>query len=107
VQGLDQLIGGLEESLGIEVGVLAVVPNRYKDMNDQNRFLEQLTEDGWEIPIRFRERSSLLEGCWAEQCTAYTYINEHRDREREYELETLDKFNRLATQIREQQVVEA
>jgi len=107
VQGLDQLVGGLEESLGIEVGVLAVVPNRYKGINDQDRFLEQLTADGWETPIRFRERSSLLEGCWAEQCTAYRYIEEHRDREREHEMETLVKFDELASQIREQKAVEA
>jgi hypothetical protein len=107
VQGLDQLVGGLEESLGIEVGVLAVVPNRYKGMNDQDRFLEQLTTDGWETPIHFRERSSLLEGCWAEQCTAYRYIEEHRDREREHEMDTLEKFDKLASQIREQKAVEA
>lgn len=107
VQGLDQLVGGLEESLGIEVGVLAVVPNRYKGMNDQNRFLAHLTEDGWETDIRFRERSSLLEGCWAEQCTAFRYIEHHRERERDHELETLDKFDQLADQIRNEAVVKA
>lgn len=107
VQGLNQLVGGVEESLGIEVGVLAVVPNRYKGMNDQDRFLEQLTGDGWEIPIRFRERSSLLEGCWAEQCTAYHYIDQHRNREREHEMETLQKFDKLASKIREQKAVKA
>lgn len=107
VQGLDQLVGGLEEQLGIEVGVLAVVPNRYKGMNDQDRFLTELEEDGWESPIRLRERSSLLEGCWAEQCTAFRYIEEHRDRERDHELETLEKLEDLATSIRETQAVEA
>lgn len=107
VQGLDQLVDGLEASLDIEVGVLAVVPNRYKGMNDQDRFLEALAEDGWESPIRFRERSSLLEGCWAEQCTAFRYIDEFRDREREHELETLAKFEELAAQIRETKAVEA
>jgi len=107
VQGLDELAGGIEDSLGIEVGVLAVVPNRYKGMNDQDRFLEQLTTDGWETDIRFRERSSLLEGCWAEQCTAFRYIEEHRDRERNHELDTLEKFDELAKQIREQKAVKA
>jgi cellulose biosynthesis protein BcsQ len=107
VQGLDQLVGGLEESLGIEVGVLAVVPNRYKGMNDQDRFLTQLNADGWETDIRFRERSSLLEGCWAEQCTAFRYIDEHRARERDHELDTLEKFDELATRIRTEMVVKA
>jgi cellulose biosynthesis protein BcsQ len=104
VQGLDQLVGGLEDQLDIEVGVLAVVPNRYKGTNDQDRFLDELRGDGWDLPIKFRERSSLLEGCWAEQCTAYTYIEEVRDRERDYELDTLEKFDRLARHIREQVV---
>ena len=99
VQGLDQLVGGLEDQLGIEVGVLAVVPNRYKGMNDQDRFLERLQADGWESPIRLRERSSLLEGCWAEQCTAFRYIDEYRERERDHELETVEKLDRLAEQI--------
>lgn len=107
VQGLDQLVGGLEDQLGIEVGVLAVVPNRYKGMNDQDRFLQQLGDDGWESPIRLRERSSLLEGCWAEQCTAFRYIEKHRERERDHELETLDKIEELAEQIRATQAVKA
>jgi cellulose biosynthesis protein BcsQ len=107
VQGLDQLVGGLEDQLGIEVGVLAVVPNRYKGMNDQDRFLEQLNDDGWESPIRLRERSSLLEGCWAEQCTAFRYIDEYRQRERDHELDTVEKIDRLAERIRETQAVEA
>lgn len=107
VQGLDQLVGGLEEQLGIEVGVLAVVPNRYKGTNDQDRFLAQLRDDGWELPVRLRERSSLLEGCWAEQCTAFRYIEAHRDREREHEMDTLAKLDDLAERIRETQVVKA
>lgn len=106
VQGLDQLVTGLEKSLGIEVGVLAVVPNRYKGMNDQDRFLKELQNDGWELPIRLRERSSLFEGCWAEQCTAFRYIDEHREREREHELETLEKLDDLAAKIRNIQVIE-
>jgi cellulose biosynthesis protein BcsQ len=107
VQGLDQLVGGLEETLDIEVGVLAVVPNRYKGMNDQDRFLEELETDGWDMPVTFRERSSLLEGCWAEQCTAFRYVEKHRDRERDHELDTLDKFDELAAHIRRQKEVPA
>jgi len=107
VKGLDQLVGGLEEQLGIEVGVLAVVPNRYKGTNDQDRFLTELEGDGWDVPIRLRERSSLFEGCWAEQCTAFRYIEEHREREREHELDTLDKLDELARRVRETRTVEA
>ena len=107
VQGLDQLVGGLEEQLGIEVGVLSVVPNRYKGTNDQDRFLAELEDDGWDVSVRLRERSSLLEGCWAEQCTAFRYNESHRKYARDHELDTLEKLERLAAQIRETQVVEA
>ncbi len=107
VQGLNQLVGGLEDNLDIEVGVLAVVPNRYKGMNDQDRFLDELQNDGWELPVILRERSSMLEGCWAEQCTAYQYVDEHREREREHELETLEKFETLSEYIRQQKEVPA
>jgi cellulose biosynthesis protein BcsQ len=107
VQGLHQLVGGLEEQLNIEVGVLAVVPNRYKGTNDQVRFLAELRDDGWDIPVKLRERSSLLEGCWAEQCTAFRYIEAHRERERDHEMDTLEKLDDLAERIRETQVVEA
>ncbi|SDG31264.1 ParA family protein [Halorientalis regularis] len=107
VQGLDQLVGGLEDNLDIKVGVLAVVPNRYKGMNDQDRFLETLQEDGWDIPVTLRERSSMLEGCWAEQCTAYRYVEEHRDRKRDHEVETLEKIDDLAEHIRLQTEVPA
>jgi cellulose biosynthesis protein BcsQ len=106
VQGLDQLVGGLEEQLGIEVGVLAVVPNRYKGMNDQDRFLTELAADGWDVSVRLRERSSLLEGCWAEQCTAFQYNETHREYARDHEIETLEKLEALATRIRETQAVE-
>lgn len=107
VQGLNQLVEGLEDNLGIEVGVLSVVPNRYKGTNDQERFLEELESDGWNMPIVLRERSSMLEGCWAEQCTAFTYVEKHRQRERDHELDTLEKFDELAEHIRNQKEVPA
>ncbi|WP_128225194.1 ParA family protein [Halobacteriaceae archaeon SHR40] len=107
VQGLDQLVTGLEDNLEIEVGVLAVIPNRYKGMNDQDRFLDELRDDGWELPVTLRERSSMLEGCWAEQCTAFTYVETHRERERDHELDTLEKFDNLSEYIRREKEVPA
>jgi cellulose biosynthesis protein BcsQ len=107
VQGLDQLVGGLEEQLGIEVGVLSVVPNRYKGTNDQDRFLAELEDDGWDVSVRLRERSALLEGCWAEQCTAFRYNEYHREYARDHELDTLEKLEKLAARLRETQAVEA
>ncbi len=102
VQGLDDIVGGLEETLDIEVGVLAVVPNRFEELNTQEQFLAKLQDDGWELPVTFRKRSSLLEGGWDKQCTAFRYISEHRDRERDHELDTLERFDSLANYIHRQ-----
>jgi cellulose biosynthesis protein BcsQ len=101
VQGLARVIADLKAQLGIDVNALALVPNRYKGLNDQDRLLAELRRDGWELPATFRERASLLEGCWSEQCTAFRYVAEHREREREHELDTLSKFDRLAAHIRQ------
>jgi hypothetical protein len=107
VQGLDDIVGGLEENLDIEVGVLAIVPNRYEGLNTQEQFLGDLEAEGWNVPVTFRKRSSLLEGCWDKQCTAFRYIDAYRDRERDHELDTLEKFDDLAEYIRRRTEVPA
>ena len=99
VTGLADLVDGLEETLGINVGVLAAVPNRFKGTNDQEEMLSRLEESGYDIPVVLRDRSSLLEGCWRKQCSAFRYVEEHRTRERDYELETLEQFKTLAQQL--------
>ncbi|MBV0926176.1 ParA family protein [Halomicroarcula limicola] len=101
VTGLTDLVDGLEETLDINVGVLAAVPNRYKGTNDQEEMLEQLEAMDYDVPVVFRERTSLLEGCWRQQCSAFAYVEDHRSRERDYELETLERFETLARRLRE------
>lgn len=101
VQGLARVITDLKAQLNINVNALALVPNRFKGLKDQERLLTELREDGWELPVILRERASLLEGCWSEQCTAFKYVEEHRERKRDHELETLEKFDDLAARIRE------
>ncbi|MBX0296426.1 ParA family protein [Haloarcula nitratireducens] len=101
VTGLTDLVDGLEETLDINVGVLAAVPNRYKGTNDQEEMLAELEAMDYDVPVVFRERTSLLEGCWRQQCSAFAYVEEHRSRERDYELETLERFETLARQLRE------
>ncbi len=100
VTGLEDLVNGLEDNLDITVGVLAVVPNRFKGTNDQEAVLEEQTAAGNDMPVTFRDRSSLLEGCWRQQCSAFEYVEEHRDRQRDYERETIEKFEELAAHLR-------
>ncbi|WP_224270953.1 ParA family protein [Haloprofundus salinisoli] len=104
VEGLEALVAGFEEQLDIDVGVLAAVPVAFKDTRDQRTVLNEID---YAIPEVIGERASLMEGCWMQQCSAFTYVREHRDRDREYELETLAQFDRLARHLEETVGIEA
>lgn len=99
IEGLDDLVDGLEESIGVDVGVLAVVPIGYKDTRDQREILGELRESGFSVPVIIGERGSLMEGCWKQQCSPYTYVEDHRNRKREYEIDTLEQFDELARHL--------
>ena len=104
IRGLENLVDGLEHRLGMEVGVLAAVPIRYKDTRDQREMLEEIE---YPVPEIFGERASLMEGCWKQQCSAFTYVREHRNQLRDYEQETLGQFDRLARYLEAEAGVEA
>ena len=104
VDGLEQLVGGLEETLDIDVGVLAAVPTRYEGTNDQTEVVDAIE---YPTPEVIRKRASLMEGCWKQQCSAYTYVRDHRDRRRDYEIDTLAKFDRMARFLEDRAGVEA
>jgi len=99
VEGLEELVAGLEEQLALEVGVLAVVPNGFKGTSDQDTYLDTVDELTYDVPVVLRERGSLFEGCWRQQCTAFTYVDEHRSRKRDHEMETLEKIRSLAAHL--------
>lgn len=107
VSGLDDLVTNLEEQLEINIGVLAAVPNRVKGTRDQDAIIEEIQSQGFDVPVIFRDRTSLLEGCWRKRCSAFTYIDTHRDRQRDYELETLAQFDQLARHLEAQGNVDA
>lgn len=104
VTGLEALVSGLESTLQAEIGVLAAVPTGYKDLNEQDRVLETLR---YPAPEVIRERESLMGGSWRQQCSAFSYVQEHRDRIRDHEIDTLASFDRLARYLEEQVGLEA
>jgi cellulose biosynthesis protein BcsQ len=104
VHGLESLVSGLEEQLDVEVGVLAAVPVGFKDTRDQRAILDAIE---YPVPEVIGERASLMEGTWMEQCSAFTYVRDHRERRREYEVDTLAKFDRLARYLEESVGLEA
>jgi len=101
ITGLESVVAGIESNLDINVGVLATVVNRFEGTNDQQAVLNEVENMPYPNPVTLRKRSSLFEGCWSQQCTAFRYVEEYRDREREHERETLDKLDELATYLEE------
>lgn len=101
IEGIEDIVTNLGAKLGFDVGVLAVVPNGVGGTTNQEQYLEQIRELGYDAPVALRDRSSLFEGCWDQRCTAFHYVGYHRDRRRDYEVETLDKLRNLAEHIEE------
>jgi len=101
VEGIQDMVVSLEDALGFDVGVLAIVPNGIGQTTKQEHYVEQIKKLGYDAPVALRDRSSLFEGCWDQQCTAFHYVGYHRNRRRAYEVETLDKLRDLATHIEE------
>lgn len=101
VGGIEDMIVNLEDALGFDVGVLAIVPNGVGRTTKQERYKEQIQVLGYDAPVALRDRSSLFEGCWDQQCTAFHFVAYYRNRRRDYEVETLDKLRELAAHIEE------
>lgn len=99
VQGLELLVAGLQDQLDVDVGVLAAIPIGFKDTRDQRTILENIE---YSIPEIIGERASLMEGCWMQQCSAFKYVREFRDRHRDYELKTLAQFDQVARHLEQE-----
>lgn len=104
VDGLEALVGGLEDTLNIDVGVLAAVPMGFADTNDQQATIEEIP---YTMPEMIRQRQSLFEGCWSEQCSAFRYVREHRTRTRDHELDTLAKLDHIARSLEREVGIDA
>jgi len=104
VEGLADLVTGLEATLDVEIGVLAAVPTGFKDTAQQAEILDSLE---YPAPEVIRERASMMEGTWSAHCSAFQFVRKHRDRMREYELDTLAKYDRLARFLEDQADVTA
>ncbi len=104
VDGLQELATNFADQLNIDVGVLAAVPNGVKNTSDQQEILGEIA---FPTPEVIGDRTSLMEGCWKQQCSAFRYVEEHRPRRRDYELDTLAQFDRLARFLEAEAGVEA
>lgn len=100
IEGLSDVVANMSEQLDINIGVLAVVPNGIGSTSDQQKYLERIRDLGFDAPVAIAERSSLFEGCWDQQYPPSAYVEEVRAAY-DYERETLDQLDDLATHIEE------
>ncbi|SFT05602.1 ParA family protein [Halostagnicola kamekurae] len=104
VEGLQELATNFADQLNIEIGVLGAVPMGVKNTSDQEQLIDDIE---FPVPEVIGDRTSLMEGCWKKQCSAFKYVREYRDRQRDYELETLAKVDRIARHIESERGIEA
>ena len=98
IDGLEQMATNFADELSIDVGVLGAVPLGYKDTIDQREMIENVP---FSIPEVIGERAALMEGCWKQQCSAFRYVRDHRSQRRDYEIDTLAQFDKIARQLEE------
>lgn len=96
VDGLEDLASNFASELGIDVTTVAAVPNGFKGTGDQQDVLDSLSLPH---PETIRDRTSLFEASWRQQCSAFELVREHRDRRRDYEVDTLAKLDRIARSL--------
>ena len=104
IEGLEQLATNFGDQLNIDVGVLGAVPNGVKNTSDQQEMLDELD---LATPEVIGDRTSLMEGCWKQQCSAFRYVREYRDQRRDYEIETLAQLDQIARFLEEQSGISA
>lgn len=104
VEGLEALATNFADQLNIDVGVLAAIPIGFKGTVDQQEMLDEIT---FPTPEIIGDRTALMEGCWKQQCSAFTYQREHRDYPREHEVETLAQLDQIARNLEAQVGLEA
>lgn len=75
-----------------------------ENFRDQREMLDALE---YSAPVVIGDRTSLMEGCWKQQCSTFRYAREFRDRRRDYEVETLRQYDELARYLEGQAQVDA
>lgn len=100
ITGLEDLVAGFEEELNVELGVLAVVPNKV-DLRSgtQRRYLEEIQSVDYPVPVTIPIRGALFDGAWEHQCSPYRFVDEYRESPPEREVETLEVIDDLAETI--------
>lgn len=100
LDGLEDLVDGLENELAIDISALAVLPIEYREgRTEKERTIQQLEAMPFDVPVKIGDREAMVDGSWRHQCSLFQFVDEHRDYPPERELETLEKFEELARHL--------
>jgi len=78
LEGLHDLLENLENDLGIEVGVAAVVPNAITQNNAHQQYARQFRDDDTlETPVEIDDRESMMDDMWEANASVFR-VMEHR-----------------------------
>jgi len=103
INGLENLVAGFEDKLDVELGVLAVVPNKV-DLRSgtQRRYLEEIQSVDYPVPVTIPIRGALFDGAWEHQCSPFRFVENHRKTTRDREIKTLEAIEELAETIEQE-----
>lgn len=91
----------MRQKLEIDVGVLAIVPFEYKGTNSQKEKLEELHNSEFDVPVVFRERTSLASRFWEANRSVFGYL-EGDGNLQTHETDYPTEVDTLATHIEKQ-----
>jgi cellulose biosynthesis protein BcsQ len=112
LDGLDELVGNMETSLDIEIGLSCVVPSGVGQTNAHKQYQQQFADtDAFATPVTIGNRESLMDAMWEARGSAFKVVEERwktfthdgemvsepgQRRVRDREVETLEKILALA-----------
>ena len=112
LDGLEELVGNMQESLGIEIGLSCVVPSGVGQTNAHQQYQQQFQDsDAYDTPVAIADRESLMDAMWEARGSAFKVVEERwktykedgdmvsepgQRRIRDREIETLKNLWKLA-----------
>lgn len=102
VDGLSEIVDGLESRLDITATAAAVVPIGLSNLSAHQRYLDEIRASKYDVPVVIRDRESLFGGCWDEQCSAFRFVEEYRSPQRSHEMDTVEKLDELAATLEDE-----
>lgn len=112
LDGLEELVGNMEQQLDIQIGLSCVVPSGVGQTNAHRQYKQQFEDtDAFATPVAIADRESLMDAMWEARGSAFKVVEERwktfeqdgemvsepgQRRIRDREIDTLTKLYQLA-----------